>query len=445
MTPSSPAPLWRQLQAAAGVVAAVRAGRSTTQSLDRLEPALRPGAQALSFHALRWLGLAQALRAQLARRPPAPEVDALLCTALALAASPSEAQGAEYAEHTLVSQAVEAAKQSPATRHQASFINGCLRRFLRERESLLAAARQLPEGRWSHPGWWVERLRRDHPHRWQAVLEVANTRAPLTLRINTRRTDRPTYLAALQAQGLAAHAVGAHGLMLERSVPVPSLPGYAEGWFSVQDAGAQLAAPLLLGALAPAAGRPWRVLDACAAPGGKTAHLLELSDAQVLALDVDAQRCQRIEANLARLGLSAQLRAADAADTGAWWDGQLFDGVLLDAPCTASGITRRHPDVRWLRRPGDVAQLAAQQARLLQALWPLLAPGGALLYCTCSVFKAEGHEQIQAFLARHTDAQSLPAPGHLLPAVGGTSVQLQDNASGEQDGFFYALLRKSGG
>jgi 16S rRNA (cytosine967-C5)-methyltransferase len=443
MTSASPsAPLWRQLQAAAEVIAAVRAGRSTTQTLEGLEPALRSAAQALSFHALRCLGLAQALREQLARRAPPPHVDALLCTALALAARPESEQGAGHAPHTLVSQAVEAAKQSPRTQHQASFINGCLRRFLREREALVQAAERLPEARWNHPAWWIQRLRQDHPGHWQAILEAGNSRAPLTLRVHPRRGSRSQFLQALAAQGLAARPVGAHGVELARSVPVTSLPGYADGHFSVQDAGAQLAAPLLLQDLQAGAAEPLRLLDACAAPGGKTAHLLELADAQVLALDVDPARCQRITQNLQRLGLQAQVRAADAADTASWWDGRPFDGILLDAPCTASGIARRHPDVRWLRRPSDVAQLVAQQARLLAALWPLLKPGGQLLYCTCSVFQAEGEQQIQTFLAHHKDAQMRPSPGHLLPLAAGAEAQLPDNPSGEHDGFYYARLGK---
>jgi 16S rRNA (cytosine967-C5)-methyltransferase len=185
------------------------------------------------------------------------------------------------------------------------------------------------------------------------------------------------------------------------------------------------------------------VLDACAAPGGKTAHLLECAELDLLALDVDAQRCVRIRDNLRRLGLDAEVRAADAAETGSWWDGRAFDAILLDAPCTASGIVRRHPDVRWLRRPDDIAQLAAQQRRLLDALWPTLRAGGRLLYCTCSVFKAEGDAQVQDFLRRHPDAQLLPSPGHLLP---GEPPQGQagmgDNRQDGQDGFFYALLLK---
>jgi 16S rRNA (cytosine967-C5)-methyltransferase len=241
--------------------------------------------------------------------------------------------------------------------------------------------------------------------------------------------------------GIDAEPTGHSGVQLARSQPVTRLPGFAEGWFSVQDAAAQRAAPLLLDGLAPDGPR-LRLLDACAAPGGKTAHLLERVDADVLALDIDAARIRRIQENLDRLGLQARVAVADAARPADWWDGQVFDGILLDAPCTASGIVRRHPDVRWLRRDQDVAALAQQQARLLLALWPLLRPGGRLLYCTCSVFKAEGHEQVQAFLARHKDAQLLPSPGHLLPGLASADPSMSDNPMREHDGFFYALFQR---
>ena len=184
------------------------------------------------------------------------------------------------------------------------------------------------------------------------------------------------------------------------------------------------------------------MLDACAAPGGKTSHLLELCDAEVLALDVDAVRCRRIHDNLARLGLQAEVRAADAGEPGTWWDGRPFDAVLLDAPCTASGIVRRHPDVPWLRRPSDVARLAAQQDRLLAALWPLVRPGGTLVYCTCSVFRAEGEDRMAAFLAHNSDALRQPASGHLIPQTGAPARGLRDNGGADHDGFFYAVLRK---
>ncbi len=436
MTQDAPA-LWQLLQASARVLAAVRAGRSTATVFDELDPALRAGAQALSLQVLRSLGLARALRRQLAPREPPAAADALLCTGLALLV----AEPAPYAPHTLVAQAVEAAKRDPATVHQAAFINGCLRRMLREQSQLQAAAREQPEALWNHPAWWIARLQRDHPQDWQAILASGDAPAAIVLRVNERRLSRDECLRRWIQAGIDAEPIGRSGVQLARSQPVTRLPGFAEGWFSVQDGAAQQAAPLLLGGLEPAGPR-LRLLDACAAPGGKTAHLLERVDADVLALDVDAARIRRVQENLGRLGLQARIEVADAAEPTTWWDGQAFDGILLDAPCTASGIVRRHPDVRWLRRDRDVAALAQQQARLLQALWPLLRPGGRLLYCTCSVFKAEGQEQVQAFLARHKEAQLLPSPGHLLPGQAGRHPSLPDNLGREHDGFFYALLQR---
>ena len=433
-------PLWQQLQGAAVLLLAVRGGRSMTAELERVPPHLRPGVQALGFHALRWLGRAEALRQQLASRPPPPEADALLCVALALA---SEVDDSLYTEYTLVDQAVEAAKNSEETRHQASFINGCLRRFLREREDMLAICERKPQAVWNHPQWWVDRVRKDHPDAWESVLLANNSRAPLTLRVNTRLTTQSDYLLTLQTSGIDAAPVGDSGIILDAPRAVTRLPGYAEGHFSVQDAGAQLAAPMRLeGLLADDSQRRLRLLDACAAPGGKTAHLLELADADVIALDIDVDRCARVQKNLDRLQLSAQITVADAGLPDAWWDGQRFDGILLDAPCTASGIVRRHPDVRWLRRPTDIAQLAAQQARLLEALWPLLRVGGRLLYCTCSVFRAEGEQQIQTFLMHHTDARLKPSPGHLLPQIRTMGPVFPDNLLRDYDGFYYAVLEK---
>ena len=427
--------LWRLLQAAARVVLSVRGGASATPSLAAVPAALRPGTQALVFQALRQLGRAQALRAQLARRAPPPPADALLCTALALCWDPAQAP---YEPFTLVNQAVEAAKRDRATSGQANFINACLRRFLREREALVAATDAQPLAQWNHPLWWIERLRRDHPQQWQDILRANNAQPPMTLRVNVRRTTRDAQLQRLGAAGIEAAPAGEHGVVLGRPLPVHEIPGFDEGHVSVQDAAAQLAAPLLLQGLDRS--RPLRILDACAAPGGKTAHLLELCDAQVVALDVDPQRCERIGQTLARLGLSAQVLAVDAGQPASWWDGQPFDAILLDAPCTAAGIVRRHPDVRWLRREADIAALARQQERLLQALWPLLAPGGRLLYCTCSVFKDEGERQIGAFVAHNTGAVLRPAPGHLLPQSASNPAALRDNQSGDHDGFFYALL-----
>ena len=385
------------------------------------------------------------MRQQLAKRAPPPEADALLCVVLALIWREKDAP---YTPHTLVDQAVEAAKRSEATTHQASFINGCLRRFLRERDALVAKTDAHPQAVWNHPQWWIDRLRKDHPDQWQAILRANNAKAPLVLRINGLKTTVARYLSGLAAMNIEASAIGEFGVVLAQAMSVPSLPGYAEGHFSVQDAAAQMAAPLLMGALTPctAGHQTLNILDACAAPGGKTAHLLELgtggAKARVTALDIDARRCERIGQNLSRLGLQAQIVVGDAAQPRAWWDGQLFDGILLDAPCTASGIVRRHPDVRWLRRPTDIAQLASQQIQLLGTLWPLLKPGGALVYCTCSVFKAEGDVPVQTFLANHTDARLMPSPGHLLPQSSASGVVIPDNLTGEHDGFYYALLQK---
>lgn len=434
--------MWQQLQLAASVLAAVRAGSSATAALERIDAGLRPGVQALVFQALRWWGRGEALRRRLAARTPPPAADALLCAALALGWDPALSP---YEPFTLVDQTVEAAKRQAGTRAQASFINACLRRFLREREELLAATANEPVALWNHPRWWIERVRKDHPKAWQRVLEADNGAAPLTLRINARRTRVDAYVPALAAQGIASRRVAESGLELAQARPVQRLPGFEAGEFSVQDAAAQLAAPLLLEGLQSAQpDTPLRLLDACAAPGGKTAHLLERvqGPAEVLALEVDAQRARRIDDTLGRLGLSAQVLVADAARTQDWWDGRFFDGVLLDAPCTASGIVRRHPDVRWLRRESDVQQLALQQSMLLEALWPTVRPGGRLLYCTCSVFREEGEQQIEAFLARNSQARLLPSPGHLLPQGGGGTRGLPDNALGEHDGFFYALLQK---
>jgi 16S rRNA (cytosine967-C5)-methyltransferase len=429
------APLHRLLSQAADAVQGVREGRSLTELLARVPAELRPGTQALSFTALRRLGGAEAARQQLAPKAPPPRVDALLLVALALLWPDPEPA---YADHTLVDQAVHAAKlRAPAS---AAFINAVLRRFLRERDALVAAAERSPLGAFNHPAWWIEKLRLDWPMQWQAILAANNRPPPMTLRVHAQRGTAAGYVERLAGLGIGAQLLAAapQAVVLDKPAPVSALPGFAEGLVSVQDAAAQLAAPLVIGAgLKPGA----RVLDACAAPGGKTAHLLELQpDLRLTALDADAQRLTRVQDNLNRLGQSATLKAADARQPTTWWDGQPFDAILLDAPCSASGIVRRHPDVRWLRRPDDITALARIQAELLDALWPLLAPGGRLVYATCSVFRAEGQAQLDAFLQRQPTAKSHAMPGftgHLLP--------LADNALQHQpplDGFFYALLTR---
>jgi len=436
--------LSRLLEQTADAVQAVRAGRSLTDVLAACPGPLRPGTQALSFLVLRRLGAAQAVRAIVAPRTPPPAVEALLLSAIALL-WPDDAP--PYADHTLVDQAVTAArKRAPQS---ASFLNAVLRRFLRERDALVAAALKQPTAQWNHPAWWIDRLKADWPLQWQGILAAAQARPPMCLRVNIRQSTGAAYLQRLQDAGLSGRLVDAQAIVLDAPVPVDRLPGFADGAVSVQDAAAQRAGNLLVGAgLAPGA----RVLDACAAPGGKTAHLLELADLDVLALDSDPQRLARVDEALARLHLKARTRAGDGRRPADWWDGQPFDAILLDAPCSASGIVRRHPDIRWLRRSEDIAALGKIQSELLDALWPTLKPGGWLLYATCSVFRAEGEHQIDAFLQRrgasgaHLDDRS---PGHLLPLPDNGSLGASSPGSGHDtatsvvsDGFYYALLRK---
>lgn len=430
-------PLWRQLQATATVIQAVRGGASGTAAIEGVPLDVRPGVQALAFCVWRNLGRAEALRKQLAAKQPPPAADALLCVALALAWSDAEAP---YDVFTLVNQTVEAAKRSAPAKAQANFINACLRRFLRERDSLVARTDKDEVAFWNHPLWWIERVRRERPQDWQALLSAANAHAPMTLRVNVRKTTAVEYLQTLKSAGIGAYLDGASAIVLDKPLPVQRIPGFGAGLVSVQDAAAQMAAPLLLGD--PLPGCPLRILDACAAPGGKTGHLLELTDSTVTALEVDPRRSARITQNIERLGLTARVLTADALTPQAWWDGVLFDAILLDAPCTASGIVRRHPDVRWLRREGDIAQLAALQRKMLQTLWPLVRPGGKLLYCTCSIFQAEGEGQLQTFLANNTDAALLPSPGHLLPGNKVNAADVQDNQRSDHDGFYYALIQK---
>jgi len=437
MNPNSePIALWRQLQSASAVLQAITAGRSATAAVEAVHAQLRPGVQALSFYVLRYLGRARSLRQLLAPRTPPAGVDALLCTALALL---WQREDAPYDAFTLVNQAVECAKKTHTLRPHAAFINACLRRFLRERDALVAQTEADPVARWNHPLWWMTQLQTDWPDQWEAILSANAQQAPMVLRVNTRRIGIEAYLTLLQQAGLGASRISPWGIALAAAQPVHKLPGFTEGWFSVQDGAAQLAAPLLLSNHFVAK----RVLDACAAPGGKTAHLLELADLDVTALDIDPQRCQRIHETLQRLGLKATVLAVDASDSASWWNGEPFDAILLDAPCSGSGVVRRHPDIRWLRRSTDITQLAHTQAQLLRTLWPMLRPGGRLLYCTCSVFHAEGSAQIAAFLASNNQARLLPSPGHLPLGNCKPDGALIDNLAYDHDGFYYALLEKS--
>lgn len=450
--PSAAAPsLKEQVQWAAQGLQQVAQGQSAREVVAAW-PAnpVRPGAQALLYTALRHWGQTRALIALLANKKPQPAVQAYLAVALSLLLAP---EGASYAPFTVVNQTVEALRRHKKWQAQAGFVNACLRRFLRERDDLMHEVDEDVAARTNHPQWWVDFLRQDHPQQWQQILAANNARAPLTIRVNTARISRDEYLQQLKSTGLEAEAVLDAGIVLHKAVDVRALPGYQDGWFSVQDAAAQYAAPLLLGdlpATLTASAQPLLVLDACAAPGGKTAHLAEWAqthglDLELVAMDVDGERAKRIADNMQRLGFAGEVRieVADASQPDAWRarviGERLLDLVLLDAPCSAAGIVRRHADIRWLRRAQDLDALVQVQAQILRRLWALLRPGGRLLYCTCSVFHREGQEQIQQFLRQHPDASQVGDCLQLLPAAPSASGSLAD----DHDGFFYGLLQKA--
>jgi len=390
--------------------------------------------QELCFGTLRHWGLLDALVRRLATKPIAdPALHCLVAVAI------YQLLHTRAPSFAVVDHAVNAAAMltRPAAK---ALVNALLRRFLREREALLEAVRADPVARWSHPKWWVDRIERELPDDWQNVLAAGNTHAPLTLRVNRRLSSRDDCLSLFLAAEIHAVPAGDNGIIVDPPMNVRALPGFDAGLFSVQDLGAQLAAPLL----APLSGE--RVLDACSAPGGKATHLLELADIDLVALDSDPARLARVDDNLDRLRLDrrrVRVVSGDAGSPEAWWQGQPFDRILADVPCTAAGVVRRHPDIKWLRREADVESFARQQSRLLDALWGCLAHRGVLLYATCSVFETENETRIAAFLGDHADAlrESITFPPEcarhgqqLLPSL--------PEASHNQDGYFYALLRK---
>ncbi|WP_035383295.1 16S rRNA (cytosine(967)-C(5))-methyltransferase RsmB [Ferriphaselus sp. R-1] len=412
------------------IVAQVMGGRNLNQALAEhlrrhaeLTPQQRAIVQDLSYGTLRFYGQLAAMLAPLLHKPLKDErLRFLLLVAL------FQLQYSKSASHAVVDHAVRAARElSPAA---SGLVNAVLRNFLRQREMLLATAAKSESSRYSYPQWWIDQLRSQYGARADAVLLAGNQHPPMTLRVNQRRTTPADYLARLAHHGIEASLIEPDAILLARPVGVDKLPGFFDGEVSVQDAGAQYAAPLL------DAHTGMRVLDACAAPGGKSAHLLELADIQLTALDLDAERLQRVDENLRRLQLSANLKVGDAAHPADWWDGVPFDRILADVPCSATGVVRRHPDIKWLRRPADIAGFARQQAQILEALWHLLASGGKLLYATCSVMGEENRQVVQDFLRQHVDAHELPLrpdlpeSGQLLPGD-------------RHDGFFYALLQKS--
>jgi 16S rRNA (cytosine967-C5)-methyltransferase len=409
----------------ARIVARVAAGKSLSGQLNPLtdgaDATLRGALIDITHGTLRRYGRVQAIVRELSLRGrPDALVEALLwCSLYAL-------ESGRYAEYTAVDQAVRACALLEKWTAKG-YVNALLRGFLRQRKSLEARVRTDVQARYQHPHWWIDLLSLAYPDRWQDILAAGNSRPPMALRVNRRRACADEYAKRLAASGLLARSLDDNALLLDQAMPVERLPGFAAGEVSVQDAGAQRAAKCLQ----LASGQ--RVLDACAAPGGKTAHILEAADVDLTALDADPERCRRVVHNLERLGLAASVVAADCTRLGDWWNGMAFDRILADVPCSASGVVRRHPDLKWLRRAQDIPAFAARQATILDALWQVLAPDGKLLYVTCSVFPGENEAVVSAFVARTPGARRMSEPdgagAQWLPAP-------------EHDGFFYALIAK---
>jgi 16S rRNA (cytosine967-C5)-methyltransferase len=417
------------LRDSARVVARVAAGASLAVEFERFVEGEAETSRAalidLTHGTLRRYGRVQGVVRQLSRRERGdPLVEALLwCCLYAF-------ESGRYADYTIVDQAVRAC--AALERWSAKgYVNAVLRGYLRQRASLEARLRGEPEARYQHPRWWVEALQAAYPEKWEDVLAAGNSHPPMCLRVNQRRSGVAAYEEKLAAQGIAARIVGDTALLVAQPMPVDRLPGFGAGEVSIQDAGAQRAAPCL------ELRSGLRVLDACAAPGGKAGHILELADVELTALETDSARCARLERNLARLGLRANVLNADCTRIDSWWDGRPYDRVLADVPCSGSGIVRRHPDIKWLRRHADLAAFALRQAEILDALWQVLRADGKLLYATCSVFPQENDAVIDAFVARQR------APGARavrLPLGDGAAAQGLPDA--ERDGFYYALVHK---
>ena len=437
-------------------LAGVHLDQALDASCEALPPASRPAARDIAYAAVRDHGYTRFVAARLNKRPPPAATAALQAIAI------SQLRQGRRAPAIVVDQVVRAAREADdAGLHAAAgFLNATLRRFTRERADIDAAASRDLEASTGHPRWWVELLRSAWPAQAEAILAESLRQAPMTLRVNPgRRPEAGAEVGAevevraaqarLEAAGLAAFRSGATALTLARAVPVSAIPGFGEGAFTVQDAGAQLAAPLL------AVRDGHRVLDACAAPGGKTTQLLQLAACRVLALDIDPRRAARIGENLARERLpvidwrdegaqtGAAVLAADASRPSEWWDGQPFDRILVDAPCSASGIVRRHPDVLWHRRRSDPATFGRQQQRLLSALWPLLKPGGKLLYITCSIFPQEGDAVIDEFCSQNRNCEREPLVAHWADGDQPlTQLFPTSAAQRNHDGYYFALLNK---
>ncbi|MBM5573338.1 MULTISPECIES: 16S rRNA (cytosine(967)-C(5))-methyltransferase RsmB [Deefgea] len=417
-------------------VAHVLAGQNLTEALNavwrsnpNLESGQRGAIQDICYGTLRQLGLIEGILKQLLRSPlHEAELKALLLIAV------YQLQFTRAASHTIVDHAVKVAAQT-GSGFGKGLVNGVLRSFLRGKDELVRRAQANEVGLYSHPAWWIKTMKSAYPTEWEAILNANNQHPPMTLRVNPAHTTVNDYLALLTAANIEAIALDDSAISLKRPVSVDFLPHFFAGWVSVQDWGAQVAAKLL------DLHDGQTVLDACAAPGGKTCHILETANVTLTALDNDATRLQRVKDNLNRINKTATLLQGDASAPDTWYDGQQFDRILADVPCSATGVTRRHPDIKWLRRNDDLAKFARQQAKILDALWPLVAPNGKLLYATCSVFPIENAASAEAFALRHPDAKRLELPASALP--NGQSLDGQLLPTAEHDGFYYALFSKS--
>ncbi len=381
--------------------------------------------QDLSYGVLRFYGQLSAILDLLLQRPLRNKHLQYLLLVSVYQLLYSKAQS-----HTVVNQAVSASRSLVQGEGMQGLVNAVLRNFIRQRENLLKKVAENEVGCYSYPQWWINKLRSQYQYDFQAILEAGNKHPPMTLRVNRRKISVNDYCRLLAENALCAESVGLEALQLNQPVGVENLPGFDAGLVSVQDAGAQFAAQFL------DVHDGMRVLDACAAPGGKGMHLLEIADVALTLLDNDAKRLALIQQNLARLQMTAErLVCGDAANPESWWDGRPFDRILADVPCSASGVVCRHPDIKWLRRESDLAKFATTQQAILNALWKILNKNGKLLYVTCSVFAEENSMQIEEFLKYHSDAMPLPLAG------GGLSEgQLLPNI--QHDGFFYTLLQK---
>jgi 16S rRNA (cytosine967-C5)-methyltransferase len=416
-------------QAVVSVISQVLSGRNLNQvlseivnTLPKLTPQQRGALQDLSYGTLRYYGQLNAILDAILKKPVQDaHIRYLLLVAL------YQLQYSKAAQHAIVDFAVKAThKRNPAA---GSLVNAVLRNFLRRKEELLELASRTEVGYYSYPQWWINEIKSQYNEAAKAVLLAGNQHPPMCLRINRKQTTIEEYLALLKQHNINACIIEPNAILLEQPMNVDKLPGFFEGLVSVQDAGAQYAAQFI----DIQAGM--RVLDACAAPGGKSAHLLESAQIELVALDKNAQRLERVRENMLRLQLNANLVTGDAGQPSDWWDGKPFQRILADVPCSATGVVRRHPDIKWLRRLSDIESFAQQQQQILTALWPLLETGGKLLYVTCSVMRRENQQVIEEFTSQHSDVTQivLSAPemndGQLLP-------------NDQHDGFYYALLQK---